>query len=208
MVIASGIWYLMFVKNNKKKKSMAVKMLSIVVIAVMLISCAVGLFDTFLLSSNTPLASLFNSLSNVEADTRFTGRIERWIKAINAIIDHPFLGYGVGSAADTMEMHNISNVYVTSHNMVLKLFMETGILGLYFYLLVYFKSAKRIVAIYHNNYYFRALFYSLLSSIFVNGLVGSTIGSFPSITLFWILSGILVGADNCLVEAKEEGEFS
>ena len=195
MIAVACLWYLMYIKNGKVKRTTVTKFISVLVIIILLIIAYIGLFDISIENNASSLNALFNSLFNIGEDTRFTGRITRWMLAINFIKKHLLIGYGVGAAADTMEMYHISKVFVTSHNMFLKIWMELGLLGLFFYISVFFNVLKKVRQLFVHDYIYRSLFYTMLSSVFINGLVGSTIGSFPSMTLFWIVCGTLLAAN-------------
>lgn len=82
-------------------------------------------FSDWILTSNPVLASL----SSISTDTRFLGRFDTWAEALHAIGQAPFVGWGPGSAGDTMGEQFPAGLHVTSHNVALKYLVEGGIVG-------------------------------------------------------------------------------
>ena len=133
-----------------------------------------------ILSGDNMLGRMLGSILNSTSDTRFTQRFITWKDAITYIVANPIWGWGMGSAGDTLSKYNISNVYVTSHSMYLKVIMETGIIGglLYIILPVWTLFATRRKL----DYRLRGLSYSIIACVLINGMVGSTISTFPKVT--------------------------
>jgi O-antigen ligase len=67
------------------------------------------------------------------ADPRFLHRVKRWTESLDMIDRSPYIGFGSGSAGDTMERYFIGGEHVTAHNTFLKFAVEGGVIqGLLF----------------------------------------------------------------------------
>jgi hypothetical protein len=77
----------------------------------------------------------------------FQSREDLYSNALNLIINRPFLGYGVG------HFDSIFNIY--SHNFVLDLMLNGGIVLLILFFILMFNSIKKIVL--SNNLYLKIL---------------------------------------------------
>jgi O-antigen ligase len=113
------------------------------------------------------------------------------------IMNSPIIGWGMGSAGDTLSLYKISNVYTTTHSMYYKIWMETGIVGFAFYLGIFIFVILQLNRI--QNYRNKSLGFGVLAIILLNGIVGSTISTFPCLTLFWIIVMLLISGEenNC-----------
>lgn len=198
----SSLWFIIFLKKKRNVSAVLIKLLIILTIVFSVFIIATGLLEFPLLHSNSSLGKMLNSLGNIGEDNRFVSRTVTWREGIENIISSPIIGYGMGSAADTMSNYNISSVYITSHSMFIKIFMEIGLIGGLIYLSIFVVSAERIIKKNKGSVTIKVLCLSLISIIFLNGLVGSTIPSFPSMTLFWIISGVLLNSENDLTKIK------
>ncbi len=138
MGITIVIWSIMFIKNDNRRKSTLLKLL-IIIVGILIVLLIIPLLLSGGSKSSGIWGSLFSSMSNIDEDTRFLGRVERWIKSKDAILVHPIIGYGVGASGDTMDKYNISKFFITSHNMILKIMLETGIFGLMAYIFSFYK---------------------------------------------------------------------
>lgn len=88
-----------------------------------------------------------------DKDTTFSGRTDIWATSIESIADEPIQGYGFGAAwADgwnpvTRRMHlDIGFGAAHSHNSVLEMLLEAGVVGLALSLAVYVQTARSAVA--------------------------------------------------------------
>lgn len=143
---------------------------------------------TSLVQDNNGFATLINSVFNMESDNRFIGRIDTWEIAINMIKKHPIIGYGVGSAGDTLAYYSVAFQYVTPHNMFIKLFVETGIIGLVLLIIILINLFKQCII--ETKGIKRYFYLSCFAVVLLNALVGSTISTFPIMSIFWIFVGM------------------
>ena len=137
--------------------------------------------------------NLLSSIIHFSEDNRFLGRISTWQDGLNLIKDNLLLGYGIGSAGDTMGQHTIGRVFLTPHNMFLKVAIELGFLGFTIFvgLLAYiFVRCYRL-----RDKKSRYLCLSLLLIIIVQGLVGSTLATFPIMSIIFILIGRTISCE-------------
>jgi len=137
------------------------------------------------------------SLTRVQEDSRLLKRFDLYPQIIQAIREHPLLGYGMGSGGDTLEAA-IGVVHFTSHNLALKLLLETGVLGAICFLGVTLLCLRRFLELWRRRgkapetYRLAALSVSIIAVIYINGLVGSAIEPYPANLLFWFAQGSLV----------------
>ena len=61
-------------------------------------------------------------------DSRFVGRFDNWLRGWELVERSPLTGWGSGSAGDTLGQSFLGFEHVTSHNAVLKLAIEGGLL--------------------------------------------------------------------------------
>lgn len=69
---------------------------------------------------------LFSVVGRLE-DGQLTGRLDIWSNAIKLFSQHPFLGYGIGSFAETN--YQYFGLNKAAHNVFLQLLVETGVVG-------------------------------------------------------------------------------
>ena len=188
MMFVLLLWYMMYLRLGKGRNFILEKAVSVflVIAALMLVSYS------FLGNSgyNNAFSTALRSLRFIQGDSRFNGRLYTWLTAIHYIVQKPILGYGIGSAGDTLAAHSIASVSVTTHNMILKMFMELGVPVGVMYCALFIIPAFSIRQI--SDYKLRTVYYCLTSIIFINGLTGATISEFPCLTLYWIIIGILM----------------
>lgn len=182
------LWYLFYLHYEKTSHAAFKKMLSSLLLFCMLI---VLIFSSTNISTNNEVLNKYlSSLINFTSDSRFTGRYHTWSEGLSLVKEYPLTGLGVGAAADTMSKYGVSDIYITTHNMYLKLFIEIGILGGLLYLAIFAITIFQLRK--SKDYKIRALYTGLSLCILLNGIVGSIVSAFPDLTLFWIIAGILV----------------
>lgn len=199
IIICLAIWFLIYLQKKKNAKAMLVKVLTVTTLILMAIVIVTGVIGVPFGNSDSSLGRMLLSLSNIGEDNRFMSRTSTWTAGIQYVLKSPVLGYGMGSAADTMSSYNISKVYLTSHSMYIKMFIEIGVIGGIMYLGIFFLCAKKILTHCKKSNTIKVLYLSLLSTVLLNGIVGSTIPSFPSMTLYWIITGILLNEDTSIL---------
>lgn len=180
-----------FSLNILTKKSTAQSVLRKIIIVFTLCILASWIFFEYanLLANGNSIVQLINSVINFGSDSRFTGRVDTWSIAIDMIQEKPFWGYGIGAAGDTLSLYGVASQFVTPHNMFIKLLVETGIFGCVLMVIILITSYKICVAELHDDIK-KAFFFASFSVVILNALVGSTISTFPIMSLFWIFIGM------------------
>lgn len=89
-----------------------------------------GLFLLMALGGGGTYRRAVRSLMNPMSDTRFLGRYIHLKDAIQSADERPFLAWGMGSAGDALDKPFLGRVHYTTHNMGLKVLIETGFPGL------------------------------------------------------------------------------
>lgn len=73
-------------------------------------------------------------LDNGLDDSRFTARFGSWSNGLDMVDRSPLVGFGSGSAGDTMNDYFVGFEFVTSHNMFLKYAVEGGVFQMMLFL--------------------------------------------------------------------------
>ena len=164
----------------------------------LLIILTVALFVIIVILFNfSYVGGIFSSILKMTDDARFLNRFDGYRRMLEAFVKNPIIGYGMGSAGDTLG--NIYNweFHVTSHNMFLKVLTETGLIGIIIYIgffFMWFKRAFNLVKQDGNNYIknFSVLVISIVIILLVNGLTGSAIEAYPINLYVWFFMGALI----------------
>lgn len=91
---------------------------------------ALALLGTLVLLAGGPLA---DSVDQVSSDGRFINRFPGYLEGLRLLVDSPVYGWGAGSAGDTLGGAFRAGEYVTAHNLVLKIAVEGGLVGLFLF---------------------------------------------------------------------------
>lgn len=144
----------------------------------------------------TNTTRIFKTFKNIKNDRRFMARFASYRYMTKNFKKNPVIGYGMGSAGDTLGRKYRMRTHFTSHNMMFKILMETGIFGLILYLMFFlFWFYKAFCLAASKNLHiknFAVLLMSLVIIILVNGLTGSTIEAYPINMYAWCFMGILI----------------
>ena len=132
-----------------------------------------------------PNSAALTSLLSNPLDSRFTYRFTTWEQAWDMIQSKPFLGWGPGSAGDTMGWRFPLGGHVTSHNMFLKYFVEGGALAGFFFILMLLLLAYLIFQSNHSLIGTQALLVILLF-----GMTGSSVEALPVSFLLAVIIGL------------------
>jgi len=186
-VVVFMFLYLAYGKGYSKKKLFKYSAMFILLVAIVIVISA---------SNLKPLSRSITSLVALKEDRRFLNRIEGWQGIIQAVQKQPIRGYGMGSAGDTLQYIYDFPLHYTSHNLALKILMETGIPGLFFYCVFFFGW----LGIAYRALHFReiriqnlsALSISMVGVILINGMVGSAIEAFPISFIIWFFMGAFI----------------
>lgn len=179
--------YLIYSKGIRKRKIFAYSFLFLFLAALII---------WFAASRLQPLSTSIASLAHIKRDTRFLNRVKTWEEILKAIPRQPVVAYGMGSAGDTLEKIYNFPVHFTSHNLFLKIVIETGVVGLLFYCAFFvgwFALAYRCLQSRDARFKNLSIFImSAVSVILINGLVGSAVEAFPINFIVWFFMGALV----------------
>ena len=160
--------------------------------AVVLAGIGLGLY---LLSSHVDaVGSVVESvltLSELSDDSRLVGRFDGYREGIAAVATHPF-GIGMGSAADALGHYfdPYKYVHITSHNMFLRMALETGWMGLGLFMAILWlalRAARRTARM--GDHPMAMLLMGWPAIVLITGITGSSINAFPVNLLFWLIVG-------------------
>ena len=149
-------------------------------------------------TSNQSYMERLESTFNITSDGSNLGRIYVWKADKQIILDHPIIGVGPGLWGKKyaeqyqlkQEMQNLGH----SHNNMLQIASESGILGLIgflgFSIFTIYKSVKNYIM--SANPYDLSIIVGFISYLFLFGSVDYTWGNSSGIRMFWIVMGIML----------------
>lgn len=149
-------------------------------------------------TSNQSYMERLESTFNITSDGSNLGRIYVWKADKQMILDHPIIGVGPGLWGKKyaeqyqlkQEMQNLGH----SHNNMLQIASESGILGLIgflgFSIFTIYKSVKNYIM--SANPYDLSIIVGFISYLFFFGSVDYTWGNSSGIRMFWIVMGIML----------------
>jgi O-antigen ligase len=149
-------------------------------------------------ASSDTIASVvegYSVLESLQDDGRLQGRFSDYSQALRMLTESP-LGSGMGCASDAMGSHFAATggQHLTSHNLLLWVAVETGIIGLLLFLGVLSIIAlaiKKLIQIEDRPIAMAAC--GALTVILITGFTGSTLSAYPVNLIFWTLSGCYIG---------------
>lgn len=153
-------------------------------------------------TSNQSYMERLESTFNITTDGSNLGRIYVWEADKQMIMDHPVIGVGPGLWQKTYREHyklkketqNLGH----SHNNLLQIASESGILGLIgflgFSIFVICKSLKNYIKT--RNPYDLSILVGFISYLFLFGSIDYTWGNSSGIRVFWIVMGITLQLRN------------
>ena len=161
-----------------------------------LLVAVVGIGYAF--SSHQDYVARFESTFNISTDGSNLGRIYVWEADKHMIMDHPVTGVGPGLWQKTYREHyklkQETQDLGHSHNNMLQIASESGILGLIgflgFSIFVICKSLKNYIK--KRNPYDLSIMVGFISYLFLFGSIDYTWGNSSGIRLFWIVMGIMI----------------
>ena len=146
-----------------------------------LLVAAIGI--SFVFTSNQAYMARFKSTFNITTDGSNLGRIYVWESDRRMIKDHPVIGVGPGLW---------QKIY--SHNNMLQIASESGILGLIgflgFSIFTIYKSVKSYIM--STNPYDLLIIVGFISYLFLFGSIDYTWGNSSGIRIFWVVIGIML----------------
>ena len=161
-----------------------------------LLVAVVGIGYAF--SSNQAYVARFESTFNISTDGSNLGRIYVWEADKQMIMDHPVTGVGPGlwgkKYAEQYQLKEETQNLGHSHNNLLQIASESGILGLIGFLgfsfFIFCKSLIHYVK--SRNPYDLSIMFGFISYLFLFGSIDYTWGNSSGIRIFWIVMGIMI----------------
>ena len=161
-----------------------------------LLVAVVGIGYAF--SSHQDYVARFESTFNISIDGSNLGRIYVWEADKHMIMDHPVTGVGPGLWQKTYREHyklkQETQDLGHSHNNLLQIASESGILGLIgflgFSLFMFYTSLKNYIKT--RNPYDLSIMVGFISYLFLFGSIDYTWGNSSGIRMFWIVMGIMI----------------
>lgn len=161
-----------------------------------LLVAVVGIGYAF--SSHQDYVARFESTFNISTDGSNLGRIYVWEADKQMIMDHPVTGVGPGLWQKTYREHyklkQETQDLGHSHNNLLQIASESGILGLIGFLgfsfFIFCKSLIHYVK--SRNPYDLSIMVGFISYLFLFGSIDYTWGNSSGIRMFWIVMGIMI----------------
>lgn len=152
----------------------------------------------YVFTSNQSYMERLESTFNITTDGSNLGRIYVWEADKQMIIDHPVTGIGPGLWQKTYREHyklkQETQDLGHSHNNLLQIASESGILGLIGFLgfsfFIFCKSLIHYVK--SRNPYDLSIMLGFISYLFLFGSIDYTWGNSSGIRMFWIVMGIMI----------------
>ena len=149
-------------------------------------------------TSNQSYMERLESTFNITSDGSNLGRIYVWKADKQMILDHPIIGVGPGlwgkKYAEQYQLKQETQNLGHSHNNLLQIASESGILGLIgflgFSIFTIYKSVKNYIM--SANPYDLSIIVGFISYLFLFGSVDYTWGNSSGIRMFWIVMGIML----------------
>ena len=152
----------------------------------------------FIFTNNQTYMARFESTFNITTDGSNLGRIYVWESDRQMIMDHPVIGVGPGLWQKTYREQYKSEKETQdlghSHNNMLQIASESGILGLIgflgFSIFTVYKSVRNYIM--SVNPYDLSIIVGFISYLFLFGSIDYTWGNSSGIRIFWIVMGIML----------------
>lgn len=152
----------------------------------------------YVFTSNQSYMERLESTFNITTDGSNLGRIYVWESDKQMIMDHPVTGVGPGlwgkKYVEQYQLKEETQNLGHSHNNMLQIASESGILGLIgflgFSIFVICKSLKNYIRT--RNTYDLLILVGFISYLFLFGSVDYTWGNSSGIRIFWIVMGIMI----------------
>ena len=149
-------------------------------------------------TSNQSYMERLESTFNITSDGSNLGRIYVWKADKQMIMDHPVIGVGPGlwgkKYKEEYKLEKETQNLGHSHNNILQIASESGILGLIgflgFSIFAIYKSVKNYIM--SANPYDLSIIVGFISYLFLFGSVDYTWGNSSGIRMFWIVMGIML----------------
>jgi putative inorganic carbon (HCO3(-)) transporter len=136
-----------------------------------------------------------NRLFSQDRATSMSWRVTVWQDAFEMIGDRPFLGHGPNTFMDIFEFyrHRTIGDPTYAHNCFLQIAVETGLLGLGLFLLIFAKIFSGVIKYIReeNNILAAGLFAGSIGFLF-QSFFDTHLYSLQLSALFWVMTGLLV----------------
>jgi O-antigen ligase len=151
----------------------------------------------------------YSVLESLQDDGRLQGRFDDYTHAIRMFSDNP-LGAGMGSASDALGSHFTASggEHLTSHNLLLWVGIETGIIGLLLFLGLLTTiglAIRKLIKL--DDRPMAAAACGAMVTVLITGLTGSTLSAYPVNLIFWTLSGCYIGYLRTLEPERARGKL-
>lgn len=146
------------------------------------------------------------SIFNFGEDGRFQNRLPEYKEGMNLFADSPLIGWGAGSAGDTLGDEFLGHSHISPHNVALKMAVEGGTIGVVLWLLLMLAVLTRL-----NTRTTRGkMAVALLVALLGLGLTTSSIEAVPPAYLLFVLVGLAVsnGAESGPAESRPPRDHS
>ncbi|MEF3121220.1 O-antigen ligase family protein [Kocuria flava] len=140
----------------------------------------------FLRSGVTPVFDVLRSLAQFTTDERFLNRIPEYLEGFDLFSRSPFLGWGSGAAGDTLGDEFQSGEHISPHNVILKILVEGGIIGLVPWICLFVLVVKHL----DRKSSAGKLSVSILVGIFSLGMTTASIEAVPPAYFAFVLVGL------------------
>lgn len=148
--------------------------------------------------SNQTYMDRFESTFNTTTNSSNLGRIYVWESDKQMILDHPITGVGPGlwgkKYVEQYQLKQETQNLGHSHNNVLQITSESGILGLIgflgFSIFIVYKSIRSYIN--HINPYDLSIIVGVISYLFLFGSIDYTWGNSSGIRIFWVVMGTML----------------
>jgi len=135
----------------------------------------------FILQPLIPQSSIdrFSTISSSIDERDLGGRVELWHASIATFSEHPFLGVGSGA------LKAVSEIGAVAHNTFLSVLVETGLIGLTFFLILF---AMAVYQVFRKPIWG----YGLWVAILLGWIMGASALTLERTKLTWLFLGLVV----------------
>lgn len=122
--------------------------------------------------ANSVIFKRFKSIADLEEISN-RGRIEIWKDTLKSIKNHPLLGVGIGNFPIVLGQNvSAAKKGASAHNLFLDIAAETGILGLFAFLAIFYEIAKTAFKVFLNSKDEFIKFFALAFGIYLFWILG------------------------------------
>jgi O-antigen ligase len=137
---------------------------------------------------NPDAFGVVDSITGFSTDNRFLGRFPGYAEGINLVLTSPIVGWGSGSAGDTLEKFFVTGEHVTSHNILLKVLIEGGLVGAVLWIGLVYAIFRRL----RRGEPSTAIAVGALAVLLGMGLTGSSLETLPLTWFIFLFVGMAI----------------